>query len=947
MLFTDIEGSTTGIQALGSDRWEDVLEVHAKILRMALSANAGIEVRTEGDAFFAVFTSAGPAIGAAAAAQRELQSATWPHGAHVRVRMGLHTGEARPATTEAGADYVGFEVHRAARIAAAGHGGQVLVSDTTRALVHDQLGERLELRDLGEHRFKDLERPQRVYQLLVDGLPDDFPPLRSLDATPNNLPTQTTSFVGREPEIAKALGLLGAGRLLTLTGSGGTGKTRLALQVTASALERFSAGAWLVELARVTDPSGVAAGVAAALHISERAGHDMLAAISESLRSQELLLVLDNCEHLIESSAQLADTLLRSCPRLKIIATTREALNVPGETLMPVPSLRLPEPGSLPPLAELREFEAVRLFIDRASAFQPGFELAAENAEDIVRICRRLDGIPLALELAAARVRALSLSQVAQRLDDRFRLLTGGGRTVVARQQTLRALVDWSYDLLGPAERTLLARLAVFARGWVLEAAEEICAGESLERAEILDLLAHLVDKSLVVKQERAGAARYAMLETIREYARDKLVESGEAPLIRKRHFDHFFRLLEQAGEMFGGVEARQLAADYENLLAALEWVEAEPGSEERMLHFAGLMMAAAPSRGRGASEPRQILARALERSDPTARTPGRARALATAAGLAVIQDDSPAAVAHGTEAVRILRELGKPRELALALMVLGAATQDLAAFAEAESLLNQTDDLLGLGFMRFLRADAALKQGDYDEARRGLTEARALFRRTDGDSPLHSAPLLGLGRIACAEGDFVQARALVEEALALRRNGENRWSIAIALNSLGEVDRCEGRAVDAAPLFEEALRDGREIGDGALISWSQHNLGHVALQAGDLPAAAGRLRESLILRRRAGPHVNLAASLAGFAGLAARADAFTDAAWLFGAADAMLEALHVVLPPADELVRRADLALVRERLESGAFDAATAEGRKADLDAVDRLTEGLVADRR
>ncbi|MDP9245980.1 MAG: tetratricopeptide repeat protein [Chloroflexota bacterium] len=943
MLFTDIEGSTAGIQALGSDRWEEVLEVHAEILRTALATNAGIEVRTEGDSFFAVFTSATAAIAAAVAAQRGLQSVEWPHGAAVRVRMGLHTGETRPATTAAGADYVGFEVHRAARIAAAGHGGQVLISDTTRALVHDQLGAGIGLRDLGEHRFKDLAQQQRVYQLLVDGLPDDFPPLRSLDATPNNLPTQTTSFVGREPEIAKALGLLDGGRLLTLTGSGGTGKTRLALQVTASALDHFSAGAWLVELAPVTNPGDVAATVAAALHVSERAGHDRLATISESLRSQELLLVLDNCEHLIESCAQLADVLLRSCPRLKIIATSRERLNVPGETLMPVPSLRLPEPGEVLPLDELWAYEAVRLFVDRAAAFQLGFELTGENADDIVRICRRLDGIPLALELAAARVRALSLGQVAQRLDDRFRLLTGGGRTVVARQQTLRALIDWSYDLLRPAERTLLARLAVFARGWTLEAAEEICAGDGLERDEILDLLAHLVDKSLAVKQERAGSARYTMLETVREYAHDKLVESGEAAIIRKRHFDHFFRLLEQAGEVFGGIEGRRLAGEYENLLAALAWVEAESGSEERMLYFAGSLQAPAMWRGRGPSELRQILTRALERSNPTARTPGRARALTAAAGLASMQEDGDAAFALATEAAGILREFGNTRDLAQVLMILGLSTQDPAAFAEAESILTQTDDYYGLGLSRFIRGDFALQRGDYQEARRLHTESLALLRRAGDDSTIRTSPMLSLARIACAEGDFVQARALVEEALAIRRkNTDDHWAIAIALNGLGEVDRCEGRAAQAAPLFEQALRDARELGDGPLISWSQHNLGHVALQASDLPTAAGRLHESLTLRRRAGPHVNLATSLAAFAGLATRDGAFTEAAWLFGAAETMLESVHGVLPPADELTRLADLALVRARLDSDAFEAATSEGRNADLDGVDRLTESL-----
>jgi len=311
------------------------------------------------------------------------------------------------------------------------------------------------------------------------------------------------------------------------------------------------------------------------------------------------------------------------------------------------------------------------------------------------------------------------------------------------------------------------------------------------------------------------------------------------------------------------------------------------------------------------------------------------------------MQDDSAAALVLATEAAGILRELGNTHDLAQVRLMLGAATQDMAAFAEAESLLQETGDLLGLGFLRFLQGQVALQRGDYQEARRWHTESLAVFRRAGGESGLHTAPLLSLGRIACVEGDFVRARALVEEALAIRRkNADDRYSIAIALNSLGEVDRCEGRAADAAPLFEEALRDGREFDDGPLIAWSQHSLGHVALQAGDLPTAAGRFRESITLRRRAGPHVNLATSLAAFAGLAARDGAVTEAAWLFGAADAMLEAVHSVLPPPDELVRRADLELVRERLDSGAFEAATAEGRKADLEAVDRRTEGLAQNR-
>jgi predicted ATPase/class 3 adenylate cyclase len=508
MLFTDIEGSSDGIRTLGTDKWESVLEHHTDIVRKALSTHGGFEVRSEGDAFFAVFTSPSAALAAAAEMQRGLSEAAWPHQAQVRVRMGVHTGEARPASASSGFDYVGFEVSRAARIAAAAHGGQVLVSDATESLVRDGLASGLTLRDLGAHRFKDLVRPQRIYQLLIDGLPDAFPELRGLDSTPNNLPTQTSTFVGRQRELASAIERLRTTRLLTLTGPGGSGKTRLAVHLAADLLDVYPEGVWLVELAPVTEAEGVAPTVAAALRVGERAGSPTVDTISASLRTRKILLVLDNCEHLIVATANLADALLRSCPNLTLLATSREGLNVPGEILMPVPSLRVPVGDRLPPLVELRDYEAISLFVDRCTNFQPGFTLTEENATSVVQICRRLDGVPLALELAAARVRVLSVAQVAKKLDDRFRLLTGGGRTVVARQQTLRALIDWSYDLLTEEERLLLRRLSTFVRGWTLEAAEAVCATEGIEPEAILELLAHLVDKSLVTMTDSGTTAQ-------------------------------------------------------------------------------------------------------------------------------------------------------------------------------------------------------------------------------------------------------------------------------------------------------------------------------------------------------------------------------------------------------------------------------------------------------
>ena len=945
MLFTDIEASSDGVRTLGADKWEAVLERHTGIIREALASTGGFEVRSEGDSFFAVFTSPSAALTAAAAMQRGLSEADWPHQASVRVRMGLHTGEARPASAASGVDYVGFEVSRASRIAAAAHGGQVLVSDTTESLVRDLLSPGLTLRDLGEHRFKDLVRPQRIYQLVVDGLPESFPSLRSLDSTPNNLPTQTTTFIGRERELARAVERLETGRLLTLTGPGGSGKTRLALHLAADLLERYLDGVWLVELAPVTDPSGVAPSLAAAAHIGERPGRPTLDTISEWFRSRRVLLVLDNCEHLIAACADLADALRRSCPLMTIIATSREGLNVPGEALMPVPSLRLPDGDKLPPLDELREYEAISLFVARCAAFQPAFSLTEENAADVVRICRRLDGVPLALELAAARVRVLSVAQVAKRLDDRFRLLTGGGRNAVARQQTLRGLIDWSYDLLTETERLLLRRLSIFVGGSTLEAAEAVCGGEGIEREAVLELLAHLVDKSLVVMLDRGGAARYTMLETIREYAREKLVDSGEADAVRRRHFEHFFQYALDLPQWARPRSRGQLdyGIEYENLRAALEWIEADPAGGDRVLLLVSAMLGPANVRGR-VSELRQILAAALARSDPAARTLGRARALTIAAYVGAIEGDLTLVAPTGEEAVRIYRELGEKRELAWALIGPARWSPDpdtsARAMRESRALFEELGDLRGVAGLLFFMGDAAIERGDYDAARGRLTESLALYRQL-GEFPL---PLLSLGRLACLDGDYARARALVEESLAMRKRPEfnSPWMVAITLISLGEIDRCEGHPARGAPLFEQALATGREQADEMIVGWSSHNLGHVALHAQDLVAAATWFGESLLLRWRSGPGVDVAGGLAGMAGVALRGDQLNEAARLFGAVDGMLESTHMKIPPADELARRADLAVVRSRLDDSAFEAAFREGQSVKFEDLEAMAKAV-----
>jgi predicted ATPase/class 3 adenylate cyclase/DNA-binding CsgD family transcriptional regulator len=569
-LLTDIEGSTRG--------WESAPEAmgpavgrHYELLDEAIRVHRGVRPveQGEGDSVVGAFARASDALAAALDAQRALVGEPWPDGARLRVRMAVHTGEAE---LRGEGNYFGPAVIRCARLRAIGHGGQVLVSQPTADLVVGRLPEGASLADLGAHRLKDLGRPEQVFELRHPDLPGGFGPLRSLDAFPHNLPVQLTTFVGRRKELGEAAGLLASTRLLSLTGAGGCGKTRLALQLAAEVAEHYPGGVWLVELAPVADPGRVAGSIAAALGEGD-AGSDTVEAIVSRLHADAALLVLDNCEHLLDSVAGLADVLLRRCPRLVIVATTREPLGVPGETGWRVPSLSLP--GRLEPVEveALSQFDAVRLFLDRATKARPNFALGVDNAPFVAQVCARLDGIPLAIELAAARVRGMRVEQVAAGLDDRFRLLTGGARTVLPRQQTLQASVDWGYALLGDAERVVFRRLAVFAGGFSLDAAELVVSGDGVEAVEVLDLLLGLVDKSMVLADD---SGRYRLLETLRQYGASRLLDAGETPAVRDRHLAWARAAVRDPIE--DGLRAVRIdsAPDVEveidNLRAAFEW---------------------------------------------------------------------------------------------------------------------------------------------------------------------------------------------------------------------------------------------------------------------------------------------------------------------------------------------------------------------------------------
>src|SRR5271169_4363085 len=590
LLFTDIEDS---IRLWEADR-EAMAEAsgrHNRIVREQIEGAGGHIFQTVGEAFRAVFADPAAALRCAVALQRAVGVEPWPPGSPVRVRVALHSG----ACVERDGDYFGPVVNRAARLLAAGHGGQVLVSGGTRELLADRLAGGIGLRDLGEHRLKDLGRAERVFQVTGPGLAGGFGPLRSLDdpALRHNLPSQPTSFVGRAAELAELRSLVSGGsRLVTIAGPGGIGKSRLALQIAAEVLDGAGDGVWLVELAPVAEPELVARTVAAVLQVREEPERPMLDTLVEAVGDRYLLVVLDNAEHVLGAAAKLADVLMRSCPRAYLLVTSREPLGVSGERVFRVPPLAVP-PADLAALDRLAAFESVQLFAERAAMYRRGFALDDANAAAVAAVCVRLDGIPLALELAAARLGSLSVPEISSRLDQRFRLLTGGSRTALPRHQTLRALIDWSYDLLNPEERMMADRLSVFAGGWTLAAAEAVTAAGGTGEWQVLDQLAALVDKSLVQAEQIQGSTRYRLLETVRQYAAERLARQPGAELAATQaaHRDHHLALVETADTFLRGPDEAiwldRLEVEFDNIRAALAFSLADPHGTEPGLRLA------------------------------------------------------------------------------------------------------------------------------------------------------------------------------------------------------------------------------------------------------------------------------------------------------------------------------------------------------------------------
>lgn len=802
-LFSDIAGSTRLVQTLG-DGWPDQLEAHASIVRQAVAEDGGVEVSTDGDSFFCVFTEAAPALRTAVAIQRKMHEHPWPDGAAVTVRIGIHTGSGRLG----GDNYVGIDLHQASRIVAAAHGGEILVSETTRALLAVSLPEGVVLRDLGEQRLSGLDEPVRLYRVVVDGLPGDFPPPRTLTA-PMSLPEQLTSFVGRQEEMAEVVRLLGTTRLLTLTGPGGTGKTRLSIAAASESASRFPHGVFFVPLSTVADPDLVAPTILGRLGVSESTGMPEQH-LTEYLKDRELLLVLDNFEQVVEA-APLVSRLLGAVPKLRVMVTSRAPLRVYGEQEFPVEPLALPDSSDADSPERLGDFESVALFVERARAVRPDFLLDESNSAAVAGIVAALDGLPLALELAAARMRLYSPQAIHDRLDDRLSLLSGGARDLPARQQTLRAAIGWSFDLLEPSDQILMRRLAVFVGGFEAGQVKAVVGPE----ADALDGFARLVDQSLIRVYDRDDTPRFRMLETIRRFSLEQLDQAGEIEEMRQRHAKVFLASAEEARPNLLGSEQAvwldRLERDHDNLRAALEWVitKGETETADRLLWALWRFWQIRGHLYEGGRRAAAVL------SLPAAKPVSRFRALEAAGGIAYWRGDLESSRLFYLEALELARSIGDPS-------LLGDALYN-AAFGVA--LLETAS------------------REEWAKGDRYLDEAKTIFEQI-GDRAGVAKTLWGQGTLMWARTwgrDLGRATEIYLQASELYRDLDDVFQYGWSQRMLGRALLELGRTDDAVAPLREALEVFASARDSSAITLIANDIAILALRRQE-PSRALRL---------------------------------------------------------------------------------------------------------
>ncbi|HXW51756.1 MAG TPA: adenylate/guanylate cyclase domain-containing protein [Candidatus Acidoferrales bacterium] len=886
-LFTDIEGST--------QRWEQHREAmdaavkrHDQLLRSVIERHNGYVFKTVGDAVCATFARVSDAISASVDAQRELNREDFSAVDGLRIRAGIHTGEA----SERGGDYFGPAVNRVARLMSIGHGGQILLSGVTRDLAHNDLPKGATLVDLGSHRLKDLAEPEQVWQLSIENLPSIFPQLHSLDEFPNNLSVQTTSFRGREQDLEEAKVLLGQHHVLTLTGSGGVGKTRLAVQVGAELLDQFPDGVWFADMAPITDPELVSSVVASALSIEQVQGKRVDELIPQRLKRKKLLLIIDNCEHLLGAVAVLVDAIQRNAPDVRTLCTSRQALGIAGEIAHRLPSLSVPEASPTLTADEAIHHGSIAVFVDRARSADTRFALTDDNAPIVAEICRHLDGIPLAIELAAARVKVLSIPNLAQRLNERFKILTGGSRTALPRQKTLSALIDWSYDLLTPQEQTLFQRLGIFAGGFGLDAATKVCGGKGLDEIEVLDLLGSLTDKSLVVADTTGEQERYHLLESTRAYALEKLAAAGEHEQLARGHAEYFRDLAQAADERFGIGSAFAWIADVEldldNYRAALEW-SITRGNDDAV---GGAIAGALDWLWRNGSlvvEGRYWTGLAFER---------------------VSDAEHPRVAAR----------------LWFALSNFSTAKAKVEAAEHAVELYESVGDARGAARAQHSLAFGLIQMGRLDEADNIIALALAGSRKC-GDRSYVANGLNAQAVISKSRNDTKTAKDLFGQAIAAFRALGLDSGISLGLGNLAELEFQDGHAEEAVRLVEEALEIYRRVKSAEALASNNSNLAAYRAALGAVEGARESARTGLRLAREAQSSVFAAIAVQHLGLIAAMAGQESHAAQLLGYVDAQFKAFGYQREFTEQWSYDKLKAALSERLSDAEIEKLAAEG--------------------
>jgi len=895
-LFTDIEGSTKLAQNF-HDRISEVLEKHHFIMNIAVESNNGFVFKMIGDAFCCAFQNADDAVRASVDAQKKLSSEEW-NEAVIRVRMGIHSGNAEWS----GKDYMGYiTLARTQRVMSAAYGGQIIISNDAYDITKDSYSEEISFRDLGNRRLKDLIQPIKLYQVMSEDIPADFPPLKTLDARPNNLRVQLTSFIGREKEMTELKKLFSVTRLLTLLGPGGTGKTRLSLQVGADLIDEYANGVYITELAPVSDPAMIVQTIIDSLELKPEPGRYPEEILNDYLSEKEMLIILDNCEHLINECAGIAEKLLRNCPKIKIIATSREALNCSGEQTYRLPSLSVPDKSIVNSPEQLTQYESVRLFIERALSVNHNFRVNNNNAPALAGICTCLDGIPLAIELAAARTKVLSVEKIYDRLDNRFNLLTGGSRTALPRQQTLKALIDWSYDLLSEKEKKLWSRLSVFKDGWTLESAEVICSDELLTEGEILDLLSQLAEKSIIIYNEVKD--RYSILETIKQYGEEKLKESDETEKFYLKHLDHFTELTSLSKFKLSGKTNLEyldkMETEHNNFISAIEW-SVHNGKKEKGSLIASELGHFWITRGHYLTGLKLLQSLLNDVSGINKNT--ISKLLNVAGNLNIVQGKYEKAMAYYERGLSLSREIQNKNEIAISLIGIGNTEAETGNFEKAQSYFEESlkvsrdcNFYSGITFSLNNLGNVALILGNFKLAEKYTKESLEMNRKSQNKHDI-AFSLDTMGNIMTEKGNLELAQEYLEESLKLTREIGDKSGIAYSLMNLSGISNRNGNQEQALSYLEESLRLRIELDDKTGIAYSLFSIGSICFDQKKYEQAKEYYKESLLIRTKLRDKYGLMLSLFSISKILNHEENLSDSVKILAAAETIVKSLGMDL---------------------------------------------------